>query len=530
MPGNEPSEIRPATGQEGRTSGDEMPSAASRAVPRADGVTESEHYLKTLCDRTFLSLWSYPGVFRDQKPSGKGDGKEVCDLLVVFENHVLVFSDKDCAFPDSGDLMKDWGRWFRKSVKKSADQVWGAERWITDHPGRLYLDRACEHEFPIDLPAPDQAIFHRIVVAHDSADRCRREFDGGSGSLILDTTVAGAAHHDANRHDVRPFRVGDVDPDNGYVHVLDDTTLDIVLATLDTITDFVEYLTRKEALVRGGRSVMAAGEEDLLAFYLSDIDEDEQHAFVVPPDVNAVFIDEGHWEHFSRHPQRRAQVEANEVSYAWDALIEQFNGHITGRTQYYTSHDSVRVSEKIVRLLAREGRTRRRMLASGLLEVVADELPEWGRRSRHIPPSRPGETCYVFLTLWHPPSVSYEEFREVRRKLLNAYCMVLKTMYPEAEDIVGIATEDRTAVSRSEDAIYLDAREWNEELQSEALSLQKEFDIMREFKRSDFRVLEYPEVPTRSSVAPLAMKGRDRNLPCPCGSGKKFKKCCGSNS
>jgi len=502
----------------------------SPAIFRAGGVTEAERYLKNLCDRTFLSLWSYPGVYRDQKASGKGDGKELCDLLVVFENHVIIFSDKDCAFPDSGGLVKDWSRWFRKAVKKSADQVWGAERWIRDHPDRLFLDHACEHEFPIDLPDPEEAVFHRIVVAHDSANRCRREFGGGSGSLILDTTVAGAAHHDANQHDVRPFRIGDLDPDRGYVHVLDDTTLDILLATLDTITDFVEYLTRKEALMRGDRAVMAAGEEDLLAFYLSDIDENEQHAFVVPEDVNAVLVDEGHWEHFSQHQQRHAQIEANEVSYAWDALIEQFNRHIIDRTQYYTSHDSVRVSEKIVRLLARESRTKRRMLASGLLEVVADELPEWGRRSRHLPPSRPGDTCYVFLTLWHPPSVSYDDFRTVRRRLLNAYCMVLKTMYPEAEDIVGIATEDRTAVSRSEDAIYLDASHWNEELQSEALSLQKEFDIMSELKRSDFRVQEYPDVSTVSSYTPRAMKGRDRNLPCQCGSERKFKKCCGSNT
>lgn len=93
------------------------------AISRADGVTESERYLKALCDRTFLSLWSYPGVFRDQKRSGKGDGKELCDLLVVFENHVIIISDKFCAFPDNGDLVKDWSRWFKRAVKKSADQV-----------------------------------------------------------------------------------------------------------------------------------------------------------------------------------------------------------------------------------------------------------------------------------------------------------------------------------------------------------------------------------------------------------------------
>ena len=344
--------------------------ATGPAISRADGITDSERYLKKLCERTFLSLWSYPNVYRDQGGAAKGDGKEVCDLLVVFENHIIIFSDKDCAFPDSGDLTKDWSRWFRRAVKKSADQVWGAERWIRNHPDRLFVDRACEHEFPIDLPDPDEAVFHRIVVAHDSSDMCRQEFGGGSGSLILDSTITGTAHYEANANGIRPFAVGDLDPDKGYVHVLDDTTLDIVLGALDTITDFVEYLTRKEAFIRSGRAIMAAGEEDLLAFYLSDIDENEQHAFVVPPNVSAVYIDEGRWHDFERSSQRRAQLEANEVSYAWDALIEQFAGHIIGGTQYYRSHEGINHSERTIRLLAREPRTRRRMLATSLLEVV----------------------------------------------------------------------------------------------------------------------------------------------------------------
>jgi hypothetical protein len=62
-------------------------------ISRSNGVTPSEQYLKKLCDRSFLSLWSYPGVFRDQgRTAGRGDGKEVSDLLVVFENHIIIFS------------------------------------------------------------------------------------------------------------------------------------------------------------------------------------------------------------------------------------------------------------------------------------------------------------------------------------------------------------------------------------------------------------------------------------------------------
>src|SRR5215211_3226287 len=94
---------------------------------QAERTTHAERYLKRLCDRSFLSLWSYPSIYRDQgNPGKKGAGKEVCDLLVVFENHVIIFSDKDCEFPGSGDLDLDWSRWFRRAITASAKQLWGA--------------------------------------------------------------------------------------------------------------------------------------------------------------------------------------------------------------------------------------------------------------------------------------------------------------------------------------------------------------------------------------------------------------------
>jgi hypothetical protein len=35
-------------------------------IHRRNGVTSAERYLKRLCDHSFLSLWSYAGVYRDQ--------------------------------------------------------------------------------------------------------------------------------------------------------------------------------------------------------------------------------------------------------------------------------------------------------------------------------------------------------------------------------------------------------------------------------------------------------------------------------
>ena len=159
----------------------------------AEGVTTAERYLAKLCKRSFLSMWSYPGVFRDQgQHADKGDGKEVCDLLVVFENHILIFSDKDCALAEGEDIRKNWARWFKKAVMNSGKQVWGAERWIKAFPNRLFLDRQCKVPFPLNLPDPSNAIFHRIVVAHGASRVCRKRL-GGSGSLMLDSSLTGDA-------------------------------------------------------------------------------------------------------------------------------------------------------------------------------------------------------------------------------------------------------------------------------------------------------------------------------------------------
>lgn len=210
-------------------------------VHRTTGVTESERYLHRLCNRSFLSLWSYPGVYRDQGRPDGGHGKEVCDLLVVFENHILIFSDKDCGFPQHVDLGVAWCRWFRKAVLDSAGQVWGAERWIRSHRDRLFLDRACTKRFPLDLPDPAKAKIHRIVVAHGVCQRIRQQF-GASGSLLLSSNTIGRAHY-ADPKTVSPFVLGDIDRTRGFVHVFDDTGLDVVMRELDTAPDFVRYLS-----------------------------------------------------------------------------------------------------------------------------------------------------------------------------------------------------------------------------------------------------------------------------------------------
>ena len=233
------------------------------------GATPTERYLDALCQRTFLKLWRWPRVFRNQRAHRKTEGKEICDLLVVFDSFVLVFSDKSCRFPDTGNLDVDWSRWFRSAVLKSADQLAGGIRWLEDHPSRVFVDQDCREPLPISLPQPDQATIIPIAVAHGSAGRCRAAH-GGSGGLLVRSEPASSIES--------PFVVGNLVRRGRLVHVFDERSVELVLQQVDTISDFTHYLRARAELLLGRGPSIEAREEDLLARYTKTMAGDK-HGF-----------------------------------------------------------------------------------------------------------------------------------------------------------------------------------------------------------------------------------------------------------
>lgn len=504
-----------------------------KPICRSDGVNESERYLKKLCDHSFLSLWSYSSIFRDQGKKGAADdGKEICDLLVVFGNDVLIFSDKYCKFKDSGNLELDWSRWYRDAILDNAKEIWGAERWIKNFPERVFLDKTCTQQFPISLPYSTTARYHRIVVAHGASERCKKEL-GGSGSLMIAGNSAGQSDFGIDPSKT-PFSTGQIDLTKGFVHVFDDTSLDIVLQTLDTISDFVAYLTKKEAFISSNHFIQAAGEEELLANYLSKLNSYGEHDFVFPPQA-LVIITEGNWTGFCKKPQRLGQFEANKISYAWDNLIEGFNKHNLAGTQYFVTH-SLKDIEFAIRFLAAENRTSRRHLSESFIEIIRKTPPDERAVRITKSPWQKG-LFYVFMVFPHHNNISEEDYRAFRRFHLMQYCIVSKLKHQDAEHIVGIATDSGVQDFSSEDLVYYDATDWTTEDKQEAESISKDFNILKNVRRFEGNIQEYPTTSTLSptkegqlnqSFSPYRTNSRiGRNNICPCGSGNKFKRCHG---
>ena len=150
-------------------------------IHRGTGNTESERFLAQIAEKSFLNLWTYANVFRDQHINGspKGDGKELCDVLVVCGDDVIIFSDKTVKWCADKATNIAWCRWYKAAIEKSADQIHGAARWLREHPRRVFIDNACTVPLPIALPPPERMRVHGVVIAI------------GANEVI----IAGGGHH-----------------------------------------------------------------------------------------------------------------------------------------------------------------------------------------------------------------------------------------------------------------------------------------------------------------------------------------------
>ncbi len=488
---------------------------------RSSGFTASEQHLIKLAQQSFLRFWSFPNVFTDKALRGVPAGKELCDLLIVCGDHILIFSDKHIGWPQ-GDENIAWGRWAKRSILKSADQVKGAIRWIEEFPSRLFLDPACRVPLPIALPPVDRRKIHGIVVARGSADACRKYFGGGSGSLMVCPSITGSDHINPASPEFAPFSVGDINPDGPFIHVLDEVALEVALSELDTVTDFVQYLDAKAEFARSGRLISAAGEEELISYYVTHTDARGNHAFTHPenrrwrPD-DFVALEEGFYSGLLKNPQYLRKQAANKVSYLWDELIEHLSSHMTAGTlvDLDGEHDKPD-QERAIRFMALEHRILRRSHSEAILGALKGAGPN-GRFFRAMMPS-PGEgdTTFFVLVLAKPSTldVSDEDYRLFRRHCLYAYGMGLLDKFQTIRRVVGVAMQSLEDRGSSEDLMLLEPPEWTEALSTEARALCKELGILVPGKATEtkFLISEYPrdDSDPPQDVSPLQLSKRQK--------------------
>ena len=465
-------------------------------IRKAEGVTPSERHLAKLAETSFLNLWSYPAPYRDQKQNRTGDGKELCDLLVVCSPYLVIFSEKTVGWP-TGNLEVAWSRWARRAVKRAVEQARGAERWIIQHSDRIFIDRACTQPFPIPLPALHIRRMHCVVVANGASEACARYTDSKTGSLIVSPSLKGDDHWSTRPEGIRPFHIGDVDPSGTFVHVFNDTALDTVMEELDTVRDFSDYLQKRSEFVRSGRLLQADGEENLLAYYATRLNLDREHDFVADESElrshrTRIRIPSTEYGRFIQDPRYLAKKTLDERSRLWDRLAEAFTTNMLQGTSSAPRGQSFNL-EKIemgVRQMALPSRLQRRSLANGVRRAL--EVGRNGDIYFHMLMSSDtaeSTTAFFVLTVKYPvpnvPRATYGEYRQFRVNAAEIYALGVLERNGSLDRVVGIAMEPLTQEDeRSEDILYAEQTDWTDEERQRIRQDCRRFGFLRGNLRS----------------------------------------------
>ncbi|HLJ18340.1 MAG TPA: hypothetical protein VKV15_27870 [Bryobacteraceae bacterium] len=399
----------------------------------SEGLNSAERFVYSTCRQSFLSLWSYAN------PSRRA-GKELCDILVVCEPDLIIFSVKNVGLSDAKDPVVGWKRWRKKAVEQSADQIYGAERWLDAATGVIRSDGSSG----LVLPSRDERRIHRIAVALGSQGRVPIEF-GDFGK--------------------------------GFVHVFDELSFPVLLSELDTITDFVSYLRAKENLVAAGvRLVFEGSEEDLMAFYL-------HNGRSFPQTRSCIIVGDDLWRQFKEKEEAKAKKRSDEDSYIWDRLIELWAKDVLHENLEFPS--SLNNAEMALRVMAKENRFSRRILGKSFREFI-DQSSAGKVRAQML--KAHSEIVYVFLALPHT------EDRQFRVAELGTRCFVARGLHPGCKTVIGLATEQyERGNGFSFDLFFLYEELWTDDNQRAMERIQRDCGFFVRPEKSHSREDEYPK-------------------------------------
>jgi hypothetical protein len=505
------------------------------------GFTKEEQFLNELGSRSFLRFWSWPNLFRDQcQANGNGDGKEICDLTVIFDNEILLFSDKKIEFNITKPLNIAWSRWAKKAIKESVKQVQGAKRWITNYPDRVYIDSQCTKHIPINLPESSKIKFHHIVVCHGAEEELAKR--NADSSFSFDNNIAAHEHWDASS--CVPFTIGNVSEfEDEFFHIFSEATIKLILEEFDTVTDLILYLTQRALLLNNKKHIKVKSESDIVQLFYANFDKKELKNLILnAPELKAevVEIDKGGISKLYSNPIFVAKKINDEQSYFWDDLIESFSHHILNGTTEFSNWTIPSEIEPSLRLIAKCGRFERRVLSQSFFEFYDKAEPKKRGTRVIFDPINIGQ-AFIFLLLPFDGSFSStEEYRTIRRQMIEDYCLINKYKAPNITRFIGIAAKTRDTgqtlnnsfFNEDQDFIFLDTNVWTDDDNEQARKIHDQYVSSGLLAKRQSFMITQNNFPTENHGVlhfdqDINLKGRDRNKPCICGSGKKIKKCCG---
>ncbi|BAS67920.1 hypothetical protein [Bathymodiolus septemdierum thioautotrophic gill symbiont] len=379
------------------------------------GLTPSEKFINGLCESSFLKLWTHPN------PKGKKN-KELCDCLIVCGVHIVIISVKKIEYKDTNNKTGH-DRWVKQAIDKSAKQIYGAERWLEK------TDTVTRHdERIINLPPKSERIYHRISVSL------------GSKLQV-------------------PMPYGDLG--NGFIHVCDEKSTEILFKELDTILDFTNFLQAVENLSNKTKLIFdGGGIEDLIALYLQNND-----LFKNCKNSNLMISTNDIWDGWVNSQEYKDRLLDLQSSYPWDGLIEHYSQDLLSGEVFDFYNRKATNNDWAIMTMALQPRDHRAVLMDAFIECLNND------ESASRIAQGYNNTIFVFLRGKHCD-------REHRSKELLLRCCIVSVNL-ENKIIVGIARDKPEGNGCSSDLVYIEDKNWTQEEKNKYKEPSKELNYFK---------------------------------------------------
>lgn len=219
----------------------------------------SERRLLELC----RSLSPAPLIVQHPRFKAGNVEHELCDVLIVDNATIIMFSDKAGMYHSDKQTDIAWGRWYKKRIASSIQQLRGAEKTLqrgTTVFTRFGVKRTLLN---ISLPAYEKADILLIAVAR-GASRAIQQFKAqDSTSIFLSSRL-----QDEKAHGDTPFTYHRLDDGGRYVHLLDEAVLEHLFHEMKQLPKLISYLQQKERFLCANAGKLFPGEDSLLGHYL----------------------------------------------------------------------------------------------------------------------------------------------------------------------------------------------------------------------------------------------------------------------
>jgi hypothetical protein len=265
-----------------------------------------------------------------------------------------------------------------------------------------------------------------------------------------------------------PIKWGD--KGKGFIHLCDERSLEAIFASLDTITDFVKFLSDTEALFAGGTRIIfsGGGVEDLLALYLGWGEKYSLPGSIDGALPDLMLLENDLWRDLSSSEDFKQRQKDWEISYAWDRLIEHYTDDLLTDGMFDLQAKEVTQDQLALIEMAKQPRHHRAQLAKALLDYLSNS------KSAARVGVGYGGTAFVFMA-------RSSSDRDFKAKELALRCQIVRARCPGVTKVVGIGTDPpgSSPIGYSSDIVYLDYAEFTDEQRAITLKMQEDLGYFK---------------------------------------------------